>query len=566
MGDLGAVAASIPHYIPVLIVGGGAVGLTASLLLARHGIRSLIVERHRARLPQPKAHAVNPRSSEILRQIGFDVSGLRGKGAPVEESEWVNFVTTLSGVLLTRIPYERQDTQVRKVTPEPLFNVPQYILESALEEAVLRSELVQIHRNCSWNSWKINDQHLVESSITQRSDGQNHSIKSDFVVGADGTDSTVRKTLTNVSWAGLPGQNCEKLWFVSICCRGDLLSLVSELGRPGQLYFSCLPLVKGTLIAHDLSSNWVLIRRVDLDVEPPSSFTQARCQELVDEFIGKKLDYEIVAANSWFTEPRIASSYSSADHKIFLAGDAAHSFPPTGGLGINTGMADVHNLCWKLAYSLQGKSQNPGRLLESYSSERRPIAIANAQQSWHNSLVWFESMENLSRDLEPDLPIDEIENRLQNPAFLAAAREALEANRLHFDSLGLQIGYAYGQPDCAVRLREDCSRYEPSIKSGYRLPHSWLVDGRSSLDLISDTDITLLVRESVDSDAENKITIATNYPFSVILQSAGKGDADKLLEYLGLDVGEGLLIRPDQHIVGKVRSAQDVVGLLMNSF
>lgn len=115
MGDIGAVSESIPHYIPVLIIGGGAVGLTASILLARHGIRSFNIERHATPLPQPKAHAVNPRSSEILRQIGFDIDGLRGKGARVEESDWVNFVTTLSGILLSRIPYERQDAEVRKV-------------------------------------------------------------------------------------------------------------------------------------------------------------------------------------------------------------------------------------------------------------------------------------------------------------------------------------------------------------------------------------------------------------------------------------------------------------------
>ena len=167
-------------------------------------------------------------------------------------------------------------------------------------------------------------------------------------------------------------------------------------------------------------------------------------------------------------------------NRLFRAGDAAHSFPPTGGLGLNTGIGDVHNLAYKIAAVNQGWA-SPS-LFSSYEAERKQIALVNAQQSVKNGLEIFGLLKKLGTT-DPDIrkAKENLYARVQDSKHLPKILDGIEGQREHFNNHGLHIGYIYGDmkiPACA-------STYTPSFIPGARLPHAWLV-GKPIVNLTQD--------------------------------------------------------------------------------
>ncbi|BAE62430.1 unnamed protein product [Aspergillus oryzae RIB40] len=136
--------------VPILIIGSGPCGLLLAFMLARLGVRSLIVERYPTRLDAPKAHALSPRSLELCRQFGLDVNKIRNIGAAREDAHWVNFVTSLSGKLVGRLPYERMDAEVLNDTPTMIHNIPQPEFEDLIARELPNHDLVEVRKNHSF--------------------------------------------------------------------------------------------------------------------------------------------------------------------------------------------------------------------------------------------------------------------------------------------------------------------------------------------------------------------------------------------------------------------------------
>ena len=252
---------------------------------------------------------------------------------------------------------------------------------------------------------------------------------------------------------------------VNIHFQADLRTLTKD--RPAILYWTLDPAVTGTFIAYNLSSSIVLSHRFDPNEVSADSFTVARCRELVAGAIGdSSIKINILGAGPWVMTAQVAERYRAG--RIFLAGDAAHRFPPTGGLGLNTGIADAHNLAWKLAAVRDGYAADG--LLDSYEAERRPVAVVNCNQSFVNAdrLLELFDLVALSPESRDQRPFAE---RLVDPAFLKAVQKSIENQREHFDSLALQLGYIYGEPDY---VPTDVSAYVPAFRRGARMPHTWV--------------------------------------------------------------------------------------------
>lgn len=509
---------------PVLIVGAGPVGLMMAILLARLGIRSVVVER---RLPRqssaPKAHVINPRSLEICRAAGLDVAEMYARGTPRGEGQHVRFVQTLVGYEFGVLPLEVYDQASLDLTPTPLVNLAQPVFEDILERAADPLPEIEIRRGHTWSACRTLDS-AIESEV-QTGDAA-YRITSAYVIAADGANSAVREHL-DVGMDGDPAVRAR----VTIHFEADLRPIVRD--RPGILYWVFDADAAGTFIAYDAGSTWVYSPRAIPATFDRQAFSDAYCEALIKRAIGTDdVRLTIKHVVPWMMAAQVAKSYRRGN--CFLVGDAAHRFPPTGGLGLNTGLQDAHNLAWKIAAVERGLAS--GALLDTYEMERQPIARINTAQSLNNAA----RLPHLFKMAQAALSKGDI-----SPEATREIRAEIDTHRDHFLSTGLQLGFSYGPP---VQGPADPMRYEPSIQPGARMPHAWFRrDGKrlSTLDLLDLSRFTLLTGPA-DTAWHTFAAQAKNTRF-VVLDPSFQFESDWPVAATLNDTG-AILVRPDGHV------------------
>src|SRR5260370_43099 len=245
---------NVAHDVPVLIAGGGPVGLTMALLLAKHGIASTVVERRPPRISSaPKAHVVNPRSLEIFRSLGIDLEALRRSGASRLDAEVSRFMTKLAGTELGHIPLDVPERDALNVTPTPLLNIAQPKLESILAALVSENRYVDYRLDHAWAGCRTENGRVV-STIRQGSQG--YEVASSYLVAADGANSSVREFL-DILMDGIPAVRPR----VTIHFEANLRHIVRD--HPAILYWILDPSAAGTFIAYDIDRTWVYTPRVE---------------------------------------------------------------------------------------------------------------------------------------------------------------------------------------------------------------------------------------------------------------------------------------------------------------
>ncbi|KAK1994703.1 FAD binding domain-containing protein [Colletotrichum falcatum] len=580
----------------VVIAGAGPVGLFTAYLLARQKIKCVVLERRQAVSEHPKAHTINPRTLEIFRQAGLDVAYIRQHAAGARDSGSVRLVYGLADAEIGCFPYERQDDEIRSLTPEPLVNWPQPDLERLLGKAVTETGLVQIRRG-----WQVDAVDMMTETAGEEAGypcvvtcsssssstipnglhgdkdtgaAQQNKIQADFVIGADGVNSTVRDKIGGIEFQSMgPGHV-----YQSVVCKGSLRSALPA-DREAMLYFCFHPEHPSEFIAHNLDSSFVHVTPVMEPVVSSSPGTQQNKTAAATatpvalppiEACLPGLQYSEVLRTIWETAPRVASSYSDTKHhRVFLVGDAAHSLPPQGGLGLNTGIADAHNLVWKLATVMQNKG-SPSDLLSSYTRERRPVALANLEYSKASEAAFYSVSTTLvglamhyqeARAEVPDLALDTF---LQRPVVSAGAVAAVTEASKHFDSLALQLGFIYDDddPSGTRALLDNPTKYVPRACPGARLPHGTISGaddnnrgdgGQSSLfDLVTYDRFTIMHHAN---------PVFASCDWAIDVASLGMPEAwyDAVPE---IKAGKGIIVRPDHHVLLHVDSpsqAEDAV-------
>ncbi len=523
--------------VPVLVVGAGPVGMTAAILLAQLGVRSLVVEREAGPGSAPAAHVVNARTFEILRAAQLDMQAIAAACADPLDAGRVRWVTTLAGEELGELRYEQQGPDMLALTPTPLRNLSQHRLEPLLLAHLGKQAESEVRFGHMWEGLE-QDEDGVTSRVRDVASGRQLEVRSRYLLAADGAGSRVRKAL------GIEPIGPARLAaFVMIHFEANLRELVRE--RPAVLYWITTPGAAGTFVAHDIDSTWVFMHAFDPERESLADYDEARCAAIVRAALGTDAyAFAIRTLRAWHMTAQVAERYR--DGRVFLVGDAAHRFPPTGGLGLNTGVQDAHNLAWKLAAVEAGWA--PAQLLTSYETERRPVARENCDVSLRNAGRMFE-----------------VNRALAEGGDRARVRAAIANQAEHFDMLGLQLGFAYADGavvadgSTAPALANPVREFAPSGRPGARLPHAWIErngERASTLDLI-ESDRFTLIAGSGGGDWTRAAAGLASPPLRCLLLGRDVQDGDGAwAAQLGIEPGGALLVRPDQHVAW--RSARGV--------
>lgn len=531
----------------VMIVGAGPVGLTAALLLGRLGISALVVERNASTSVHPRGHVVNARTMEIFRSLGLE-DQVRAEGLSAERNQGVAFLRRLSepeiAVIRTRGVQERDDAH-RMASPSLKLSCPQDRLEPVLLAAAQRDPKITVMFSTELRSFDVSADGVTATCAAP--DGEIR-ISSRYLIGADGARSLVREQCgITMSGKGRIGRQ------IGIYFEADLWSFIKD--RPYLLWWIYNASTCGVLIALDGRHRWTYNFAFDPGQESAADYTPERCEDIIRSVLGSKnVDIRIRSILPWQMQARLADSLRAGP--VFLAGDAAHPLPPTGGQGMNTGICDVHNLTWKLALVLRGNA--PDSLLDSYDTERRPVARINIDQSVENAIKMAElglsGIATAHSDIATELDGPDPE------AAEAHVRNVAPRLREHFDYVGQTFGHHYINgaliPDGSPAPVFSIIDYEPTARPGHRAPHVWLRrnnDRVSTIDLIDFGGFHLfatLGHRDWCNEFEKWITAN-----GLAGKAWAVGDAGDLTDpdgefsrAYGIERGGVVLVRPDGHV------------------
>jgi len=485
-GDAGAPP---QHEVDVLVAGGGPCGLMLANELGRRGIRTLLVDAKRSTAFNPQANATQARTMEHFRRLGF-AGEVRAQGLPPDHPTDIAYFTRYTGWELARLALPTAAQAVRSVRTMTgswsAAELPHRVSQKFVE-AILRRHAEAHAGNDIRYGWKLLDfadagTH-VDATVQAVDGAAPQAVRARFLVGADGPRSLVRGKL-GIAWGGATGVRRDFMGgqMFAVYLRAPDFYRVFPHAR-AWMYVSVNAQRRAFMASVDGRSEFAFHAAVH-EGEDAECWTEADARRVFAQALGCEIAIEILSFGTWTAgHSLVAQSFGRGS--VFIAGDAAHLFTPTGGLGYNTAVEDAVNLAWKLAAVLRGTSAPA--LLDSYEAERKPLAERNTGHARHfaDSVGLFPARAVLEEE---------------SPEGAAARREAarhLDAHvRLEFNIPGVTFGGRYdGSPlivgeGCAPPP-DSANSYTPTACPGGRPPHAWLPDGRSLFDSFH-TEWTLL--------------------------------------------------------------------------
>jgi 2,4-dichlorophenol 6-monooxygenase len=561
------------HTTDVLIVGGGPVGLTASILLSDLGVSSLLVERRDGSSKLPKAHYLNSRTMEIFQSFGF-ADEVYAVGTPAENMANTAWYTSLGGDGPTDRRMVMTVDSFGGGALKDLYESTSACRPSNLAQKHLEPRLRRVAEQRNPDGILFGHELVAldqdDSGVTAHVQTPNglQRIRSRYIIGADGGKTV--GSLVGIALHGTPPLAHVR----TIHFSADLSPWVQEEGALIRMIVR--PDATGEMSVQAFvgmgPEEWGSRSR-EWQVHVMSSVESAAAEDVWDDadalaylrdlFKLPELEADIICMGRWMVESVLAERYRSG--RIFLAGDAAHRHPPTTGLGLNSGVQDVHNLAWKLAAALSGRVGDA--LLDSYELERRPVAAQNIEWAVLASLNHMATgggwgvLPGFPADLNHSMFAAMFADSPGGALRRARLREFLGTQRIEFQARAIEMGYDYYASPAVVQDASSADAPDPwgtdyrqTTRPGHRLPHAWLHrEGRrlSTHDLLRPGEFLLLT--GADNDGWSRAADVVAERFDVTIGHTQIDDAT-WSELRGHDDAGALLVRPDGHIAFRARA------------
>jgi len=568
----------------VMIVGTGPAGSATAALLSTYGIDNLVINRYRWLANTPRAHITNQRTMEVLRDLGHEVEDEAYMFAAHQDLMGENvFCESLAGEEIGRMKswgnHPLSKAEHLLASPTMMNDLPQTFMEPLLFKTAC-SRGTQARMSMEYLGHE-QDAEGVTTTCRDRLTGKDVTIRSRYLVGADGGNSKVAE-LEDLPFEGQMGVGGS----MNIIFKADLSKYVAH--RPSVLYWVVQPGADVGGIGMGLVrmvrpwNEWLIVWGYDIN-EPAPDVTNEFATKVVRDLVGDQtIDPEITSVSTWTVNNMYATHMQSG--RVFIMGDAAHRHPPSNGLGSNTSIQDAFNLAWKLAAVL--KDEAGESLLDSYSQERAPVAkqiVTRANQSIGEFGPIFEAL-GLTESTDPEVMQANMDKRCDTNAEAerqrAAIREAIAFKKYEFDAHGVEMNQRYkssavvtdGQPEPAFE-RDAELHYQATTWPGARLPHVWVYDPdggkHSTLDLVGRGQFTLIT--GINGEPWVEAAEKAGKALGITIRTHVIGPRRAIIDHHGdwaraREVNEGgcVLVRPDQHVAWRSKDlTQDPQGELV---